>query len=314
MEIARSKIKVGTNRTTYRLHHLTDLHDGSPDHAEAELDERIREIADDPQALWVGGGDYGDLILPGDRRFTPGVVADDYRDAMARIPDYFLERMEQRLKPIAGKCVGLAAGNHEATIGKNYHRGVAAELAMRLGCPTMYLGDRGWSILTFETGGRRLALSVYTYHGWSAGRLKGRKAIQAERDIGAWNADVLLLGHDHQPYADIWWTEEPYSTKNGYRIRQRPRAVINGGSWTYGQKPPTSDALKVQWRPSNAPGQSWAEGKNFRPQPPESPVLELHLDFGNGAIKERGNKGRPSGIAFEIRRFARTRHLGVEAA
>lgn len=314
MEIARATLDAPSTRCTYRLHHLTDLHDGSPDHAEAELDERIAEIAADPHALWVGGGDYGDLIVPGDPRFQADGVAEDWADHMARIPDYYLERLERRLRPIADKCVGLAAGNHEATIGKRYHRGVAAELAMRLGKPTMYLGDRGWSIITFRLGsstGRKLTVSVYTYHGWSAGRLKGRKAIQAERDLGAWNADVLLLGHDHQPYADPWWTEEPYPTKNGWRIRQRPRVVVNGGSWTYGQKPPTSSAVKELWRPSNAPGQSWVEGKNFRPQPPECPIVEVHLDFGNGANEDRGAKGRPAGVSFGIRRHANPHYVGA---
>lgn len=309
MELTQAEVSCSSTRETFSLHHLTDLHDGSPDHAQTELDERIKEISEDPKALWVGGGDYGDLILPGDKRFTPGVVSSEYREYMARIPDYFLERLEDRLAPIADKCVGLAAGNHEATIGKNYHRGVAAELAKRLGVVQHYLGDRGWTVLQFRKDKCMMPVSIYTYHGWSAGRLKGRKALQAERDIGAWNADVLLLGHDHQPYADVWWTEEVYHGRSGYRLRQRPRAVMNGGSWTYGQKPPSSKEEKLGWRASSAPGQSWVEGKNFRPQPPSNPKILIHVDFGhskNGAHLE----GRPASIAFEIRYLAETHYVG----
>lgn len=301
MELTHTHVKGTSVRETFSIHHLTDLHDGSPDHDTKGLDQRISEIASDPKALWIGGGDYGDLILPGDKRFTPGVVADDWRESMARIPDFYLERLTDRLGPIADKCIGLAVGNHESTIGKNYHRGVGAELAMRLGIPDKYLGDRGWSVIQFENHDRRLTMTCYAYHGWSAGRLKGRKALQAERDLGAWNADALFLGHDHQPYADVWWTEEPYHTKNGYRLRQRPRAVINGGSWTFGQKPPASETEKKAWKPSNAPGQSWVEGKNFRPQPPCSPVLLVHVDFGSHA--------RASSLGFETRMIANTHHV-----
>lgn len=310
MELAHTKVTCSKQSETFTIHHLTDLHDGSPDHAKEALDNRISMIANDPNALWIGGGDYGDLILPTDKRFTPGVVADEWMDAMARIPDFYLERLTERLAPIADKCIGLVSGNHEATIGKNYHRGVAAELAMRLGIPTKYLGDRGWSIVTFERNESRVPLRCYSYHGWSAGRLKGRKALQAERDLGAWNADAFFLGHDHQPYSDIWYTEETYGTKSGYMLRQRPRCVLNGGSWTFGQKHPSTETEKRAWRPSTAPGQSWLEGKNFRPQPPCSPVLLVHLFFGGGS---KGNsKTRRAGFDFETRMLASTHYVGGE--
>lgn len=313
MEIATSRLSCKQNRETWTLHPLTDLHDGSPDHAKAELDERIAQIAADPRALWIGGGDYGDLILPNDPRFTGGVVDEDYKAHLARIPDYFLERMTERLWPIRDKCVGLAVGNHEATIGKYYHRGVGAELAMRLGCPEKYLGDRGWAIMQFSYGGRRMTLKAYQYHGWSAGRLKGRKALQAERDLGGWNANIFCLGHDHQPYQDIWYTEDAYASKNGWQIKQIPRAVLNGGSWTYGQKIPTPEDEKKGWTASTAPGQSWAEGKNFRPQPPANPVVLMHLDFGNGRNDQTGAKGRPMSYALETRLLGSTFHLGAVA-
>jgi hypothetical protein len=165
--------------------------------------------------------------------------------------------------------------------------------------PHKYLGVRGWCVLQFKLDRRRMSFKVFQYHGWSAGRLKGRKALQAERDLGAWNADAFFLGHDHQPYEDIFWTEEPYSSKRGWGLKQRPRAVINGGSWTYGQRPPTSDQTKRERKISDVPNEMWVEGRNFRPQPPESPVLLLHLDF--------GGVERPMGVSLETRRLATPR-------
>lgn len=305
MQIAVSNIECGAHKETWTLHHLTDLHDGAVDHARAELDERIREIADDPTALWIGGGDYGDLIVPGDPRFTGDVVEDEWRDVVHRIPDFYLERLTERLAPIADKCVGLASGNHEQVIGNRYHRGVAAELAARLGRPHVYLGVRGWAYIRFGRAGKRLPVKAFVYHGWSAGRLKGRKALQAERDLGAWNADVFMLGHDHQPYADLWYTEDVADgggSSQGPRLRQRPRAVINGGSWTYGRRPPHRVDPA---HPSQTPNEMWVEGRNFRPQAPGGPRLLIHLDFGSGQKPDRkAGSGVPAHFTLEVRQHA----------
>lgn len=293
MEICTTRVRVESSRETWELHPLGDTHIDDPDHAADALARRIEAIRDNPRALWAGVGDYGSLILPGDKRFGSGThLKDEWLEHIGRLPDYYLDRCEEIFKPIADKCVGLIGGNHEATIGKNYHRGVVAELASRLGRPDLYLGDRGWSVIVFNNGTRRLTLRLYTYHGWSAGRLKGRKAIQGERELGARDADVFFLGHDHQPDADLWWTEScEHSSKSGYYLRQRPRAVVNGGSWCYGQKPPTPDRDKKAWRPADMPKQSWAAGKNFRPQPPSNPYLLLHIDHGAHG---------PAGIDMEI--------------
>lgn len=302
MEIALTDVPVGHTNDTVELHPLTDTHIDDPDFAADHLQERINHIRDTPNALWIGCGDYGSLITPGDPRFgAGGHLKEQWLEHMGRLPDYYLDRCEELFAPIADKCVGLAAGNHEATIGKWHHRGVVAELAMRLGRGDLYLGDRGWSVIRFTNKTRTLAFRAFTYHGWSTGRLKGRKHIQAERDMGGWHADAFFLGHDHQPSAAIWYTQECYGGKAGYFLRDRPRAHINGGSWGYGQKPPTPPREKQKWRPADAPGQSWLEGKNFRPEPPSNPYLIIHLDFGKGREIKRVSHGRPAGFDLELR-------------
>lgn len=319
MEVYEKRI-VGNGQVVqqYELHHLTDLHRDDPDHAREALDERVRHIRDTPNAVWIGGGDYGSLILPGDKRFgSGGHLKGEWAEHMSRLPDYYLDVCTELLEPIADKCAALCGGNHEATIGKNYHRGVVAELASRLGDPALYLGDRGWCSLQFEKGAKSqstLSLSVFQFHGWSAGRLKGRKLIQAERDLGSWDADVFCLGHDHQPLAHIFWTQKLRKTKRGYQTVNIPRAVLNGGSWGYGQKPPSSTAEKELWKQaSKAPGQSWLEGKNFRPEAPDNPYLILHLDYGHGQMPKQNYVGRPSGIDLEVRWRGNRHYLGEAA-
>lgn len=303
----------GSTDRTFELHHLTDTHIDDPDHAAEVLQARINHIRDTPGALWLGGGDYASLILPGDKRFgSGGHLKNDWLEHMSRLPDFYLDRCAEVFGPIADKCVGLGAGNHEATIGRNFHRGVAAELAARLGNPALYLGDRGWCLIRFRrpTGHGTQTLRVFQYHGWSAGRLKGRKLLQAERDLGAWAADVFTVGHDHQPMAHLWYTQHAQQTKRGVVLINRPRAVLNGGSWGHGQKPPSDDATKRGWaQAAKAPGQSWVEGRNYRPEAPDNPYLLIHLDWGGGSHTDR----RPMGFDLEVR-WRGNRHTLGEAA
>lgn len=272
MEISVTKV-AAENKDTFTLHHLTDLHMDDTDHAADVLEKRVREIERDPKALWVGGGDYGSLILPNDPRYSTSRF-----DAHHRIPDKYVESLSELFSRIKDKCLGVGTGNHEWTIGKHYHRGVVPEVCAALGMGDKYLGARGWCVVNFTHGTKRQTLKIFQYHGWSAGRLRGRKALQAERDLGAWNADIFLLGHDHVPYADVWYTEECIGGKGGYHLRQRPRAVMNGGSCSYGDRPEQGD-VKKKWKPSEYPNDSWVEGKNFRPQPPVSPTLKVSLAF-----------------------------------
>ena len=311
MELAITSIEIPSSRTTIELHPLTDLHIDDPDHAADHLEERIRHIADNPNAYWIGCGDYGSLIVPGDKRFgSGGHLRGEWLEHLSRLPDHYLDRAHEVLAPIADRCVGLVAGNHEATIGKNYHRGLVAELAMRLGRPDLYLGDSGWSILRFNRLTRRVTFKAFTYHGWSAGRLKGRKQIQAERDLGAWSAHAFFLGHDHQPSGHIWYTQEAYDSNRGYALRDLPRAHINGGSWGYGQKPPSRANEKKAWKPADAPGQSWLEGKNYRPEPPSNPYLLINVDTGDHQTTRR--LARPVGFDLEIRWPAKRFHYDGE--
>ena len=122
------------------------------------------------------------------------------------------------------------------------------------------------------------------------------------------------MGHDHQPMVHPFWTQKLRKTKRGYLTVNVPRVVLNGGSWGYGQKPPSSDDTKLAWaKASKVPGQSWIEGKNYRPEAPDNPYLVLHIDFGNPSEVDTNRKGRPAGIDLEPRWRANRHYLGDAA-
>jgi len=141
-------------------------------------------------------------------------------------------------------------------------------------------------------------LKVYWHHGWSAGRSKSRKVLHEERDLGARGAHVHLVGHDHQPWINTWYEEDIYfaSRNRKWKIRHMPVCFMNGGSWQYGQEPPVKG--KAARKASEVPNDSWVESKNYRPEPPRSPVLHVLADFGAGADKASSFDGRPQGFDF----------------
>lgn len=297
MRVIRVTREVPGTQSTWRLHHLTDLHVGAKGHARAALEQRIAEIADDPYALWVGGGDYGDLINASDKRFQAGMHPDEYHSVLGRIVDFSLEECGKLLSPIKDKCIALGDGNHERTIGIRYHRGFTAELARSLDLDRFVLGYRGWISLGFALGKRRQAVKIFQYHGWSAGRLKGRKALQSERDLGSWDADIFLVGHDHQPDARIWYTQTLRTVGGAYLPVNRPRVAINGGCWVGG---PEVERERTGDDPlSSSHDAQWAVTKNFRPEGVGGPVLDIHVDMGMSGSP--GHATRPCSISYEVR-------------
>lgn len=291
-------IHVPGRQADYKFHYLTDLHVGARDHAAADLATRIKEISEDPFALWGGGGDYADFIIPGDKRYVPDITDDEAKLYAHRLPDLYINRLVELFEPIKDKCLFLGVGNHETTIGERFHRGVVPELASKLDIPNRYSGYRGWCVVRFRQGERSTSVRFFHYHGWSGGRLKGRKALQAERDLGAWDADVICLGHDHQQYSDIWLTEElvHHSRTNKYVIRHRPRVVINGGSWVGGQLEMAPPMTHEEAPYADTPG--WATRKNFRPERVGGPILHLHVDLGHS--KDGDHAGRPAGVSYHV--------------
>jgi hypothetical protein len=286
-------------QSTWRFHHLTDLHVGAKGHAREALERRVQEIADDPFAIWGGGGDYGDLINASDKRFQAGMHPDDYHNVLGRIVDYSLEECGKLLSPIKDKCIFLGDGNHERTIGIRYHRGFTAELARSLDLDRFVLGYRGWISLGFCMGKRRQAITIFQYHGWSAGRLKGRKALQANRDIGDIGADIICLGHDHQPYHDIFYTRELRTVSGAYLPYNRPRVIVNGGSWVgeteVERERSADDPL------SSSHDAQWAVTKNFAPQGIGGPIVDIHVDMGMSVGGTGGTATRPCSISYEVR-------------
>lgn len=299
MEISEIAVKVPHTQSEWSLHHVTDLHKDNPLFAEKEWLERRKAIEEDPHALWLGGGDYCDWILPTDPRWEgetpPGGVP--YASHVTAMKDEIVEMFW----PIRDKCIGFGLGNHERTLAKKLFRNPVGEAAYELGIQDKWLGIMGMAHVRFWYHKRNQNLKVWWYHGWSAGRSKGRKSLHAERELGATEADVYMVGHDHQPNIECWYQRQTYynTKQKKWEFRESPRAFMNGGSMLYGQSPPTKGKLAKSG--ADLPAPTWLEGKAYRPEPPRSPVLVVNVDMGGGGGgKDKPvKKVRPMGFDFK---------------
>jgi hypothetical protein len=293
MRILRCDREAPSNQSSWTLHHLTDVHMDDRGHAKQQLAERIAEIRDDPFALWTNGGDAANYIYPGDKRYRPGMLPPEYALREGRPLDYCIEQQVELWKPIMDKCVGFGIGNHESTMQRIWMRNPAIEVLVHLGRPDLYLGYKGWSQVVFTRGtNSRLPLGIYFHHGWSGGRLKGRKALQGERDLGHVDANVILTGHDHQPDGRLWYTDRLVGSRAGLKVRHEPRAIINGGSWVGDEREADGDPDVIEV--SDDRTQSWSSEKDFRYEGVGGPILGINVDFATGT-------NRTAGFEFELR-------------
>jgi hypothetical protein len=159
-------------------------------------------------------GDYADFINLRDPRFEADSLAD-----WVKVPDLVDLARAQRdrfldiVKPIAGKCLALAEGNHEGAIKKHYERDIYHEIVTGVKEMGGFKADRplalgiyGWLLLHFYRGKKRQAgslIRVNVHHGFVGGKLAGAKALNMQRWLWTHECDLALFGHSHNLGAQI---------------------------------------------------------------------------------------------------------------
>lgn len=288
VRVVRIQETVG-NGDVIRLHHLTDLHLGAPDFAEDLFKDRVRMIEADSQARWTMGGDLGDLIRHNDRRYDVSSLHPRYRSA-TDLRAATMEHAVELLAPIADKCWGWADGNHERTFDQMYGGHFGVEMCCNLGIADRFVDYRGFVYVNLVIGSRGSlsGLMIDLQHGWQSGRLKGAFLVQAERELGTTDADIVLRGHNHQPAAHTFVTLGLNVRRD--RVVKRMRTVLNGGCWRHGYR--NLDPIDPQ-HTSVVERSMWHETRGYRSEPVGGPVLVLRFDAGRSSSR---GIGRPASI------------------
>jgi hypothetical protein len=211
VNLIQQRIDYHSRSDEFRLWHLTDLHIGARACDEKLLRRHIRLIEDDDRAIVTLGGDLVDAInRKGDKRHLESTLApwlwgkDDVLQAQL---DYL--RDEILTPALCRKTVAVLAGNHEGSPdqfqGAGLYRQIVKHVAQHKDVPppSIALGYRGFLSLSFRrvsaTGraGSGWAMQLFITHGHGGGKLAGGHALELERMLGRFEADLIFMGHRH---------------------------------------------------------------------------------------------------------------------
>jgi hypothetical protein len=231
---------VKSRASKIHLYALGDVHIGALNCAEKQFKKVVKEIADDPNAYWLGGGDYIDaIILQDQKRFDPSTLpnwilaahVDDIaarveqggepeevaRDIMRMVSKNSRKKLADMVaaerdrfldltKPIHDRCIGLLEGNHEYSIMKYHNRNLMEDFATGIG--TTSLSDCTFMRLRFERQkgkGKKSANDVanvrlFAAHGMGGGRTPGAEPNHLARLSNDKECELVLRGHSHTQF------------------------------------------------------------------------------------------------------------------
>lgn len=229
-------------RGTLKIYPLGDLHLGAAACDIDHLRRTVRQIASDPLARWVGMGDYGDLILPSDPRWSWSVLDwkqlgfIDGRPDPRNLARECVDLVARELDAIKDQCIGIHFGNHEQSFSKHYFTDLAGFLADRYQAP--YLGYTALTRVEIRGDKHLWAPIVFSEHGAKGGGTDGNAINNLELRGNEFEANVYLKGHVHkrgiQPRQMLAWGTDPHGKKSSLRIAIRSRVFVLTGTYLKG--------------------------------------------------------------------------------
>ena len=179
-----------------------DWHCGSTSHDRGSFIEYLEE-AKSLNAYLIGTGDYIDLMSTSERH---NYLQVEFHDQTRNSFDEFViarvtELAELIKKYYGNRIIGLAGGNHYYTT--SYGLSSDQLLCQLLGC--RYLGVNSLTRIVFDydkSTNASLKADVCIHHGLSGGRTCGTSINKLQQIANNFNADILLMGHDHNRVID----------------------------------------------------------------------------------------------------------------
>lgn len=210
MKLLELPFETSSRSDTIKIYPLGDIHVGALNCAEDKLKGVVKLIAADPNAYWIGGGDYLDAVILNDsKRFDPTVVPDwmlekGPKESRLNLTDMLTaqkKRFFKILAPVRDRCLGLIEGNHEYSIMKHHNRNLMQELCEHFtlkGEPVQDLSDCAFVRLKFRrTGGATNVVRMFICHGNGGGRSTSAETNGLYRLASDKECDIVLRGHSH---------------------------------------------------------------------------------------------------------------------
>ena len=236
-----------TRPDDFKILALGDIHAGVVHCAEADIRQKVEQIAKERNSFWIGMGDYADCIVPDDRRWESGIIAPWVKEN--NIVSSEKKWLKSLFNPINHKGLALLMGNHEDTIRKILHVDLLDDLCEELGIP--YGGYSCFIRLLFrrKNSNDSHAYTIHAWHGAGSAQTEGARLMRLKRLVKEMEADIYLMGHLHAITHDI---TDRLCVRNK-KIKVVPQVATITGSWlkTYCQDVPPSYGEKAGFKPSH---------------------------------------------------------------
>ena len=194
--VHRFVIKVFEFSKPINLYIFGDVHRFAKGCAEDKWLQFLDTAKRDTNTFFLGMGDYDDLASMSERAIliNPGL----HDDTKWTIDDVYTQRLQAFKKEIdfmRGRVIGLLEGNHYGVF-SNGSMTTTQMLCEMMKC--QYLGVNSFIRLSFVYGSKRTSLDIFAHHGKGASRLIGGSLNSVEHMVSNAEADIYLMGHDHQ--------------------------------------------------------------------------------------------------------------------
>ena len=207
---------------------LSDIHYGHPGHDIEMFKEKLDLIANSPNYLTIGMGDYVEnntVTGRGAKTFDEEMPLAQKGNSI--LPSQQIREFREMWKPIASKTIGMLIGNHEdRTINHDLFKLLFTEpLGVR------YLGDRAYIILNFTYRGQLVnQYKLIALHSRFGGQYGGTVQMAAMRGYNAYEGfDALLYGHTHYTQAEKQYRKFLDTTAEKPQLVTRKYYLVNTG-------------------------------------------------------------------------------------
>lgn len=209
--------KLKTNQVLWLIP-FGDMHCDSPlfsEHKWEKFIKRIEDLRADPKnvVVTIGMGDYIDYNRGTSRKLMSTLDSGEHntlQEALEMEMDRRNQACIERLEPLRGTIIGFLEGNHYGLYGGFVDPSTAGKtttdvMAEAFGVPS--LGVMNITLLRFgrradekrkQGGAGSSSIKLCLHHGKGGGQTAGATLNRIEKMSQFVNADITLMGHDHQ--------------------------------------------------------------------------------------------------------------------
>lgn len=195
----------------YNIYLWGDSHVGTVFSLESGIKNSLKAIGNDKHGTWFGMGDYGEFIVPGDKRFDPShtiiapwVKPDDIADSQ-------VTHICNDMHPARKNCGGLLGGNHEDSIRRYYNNNVAQHICDNLGVDNLGYSSGIRLFFNRDNSSETHMLRMWLIHGASSAATLPSKVRALVEWMKGRDGEIYGYAHVH----DWATTDKPYQEIKG---------------------------------------------------------------------------------------------------